>query len=77
MAPPMKILEQDLVRDKSVLILVETLEPPIIANFLLVEFLISLIAVTSFEKFNPGAERIFLAIDSLMHDFDEKQKRPR
>ena len=49
-------------KDKIVLILVETLEPPIIANFLLVEFLISLIAVTSFKKFNPGAERIFLAI---------------
>ena len=48
----MKILEQDLVRDKSVLILVETLEPPIIANFLLVEFLISLIAEISFEKFS-------------------------
>ena len=41
-APPIKILEQDLVNDNSVLIFVETLDPPIIASFFLEEFLLEL-----------------------------------
>jgi hypothetical protein len=33
MAPPIKIFAQDFVKESSVLIFVDTLDPPIIANF--------------------------------------------
>ena len=61
-APPIKISEQEDVKDRSVFILVETFDPPMIANFFFVDFFILSIAKISLSKLNPGADNMFLAI---------------
>ena len=61
-APPIKISEQEDVKDRSVFILVETFDPPMIANFFFGDFFILSIAKISLSKLNPGADNMFLAI---------------
>ena len=53
-APPINIFGHDFTNDKRVSILVETLDPPIIAKFFPVDFLILLITLHFFIKINAG-----------------------